>query len=65
MITKHRDDLLTACENLVHRANCVMQSHQCLDHGDNESCDRTYMLEAIKEGKKVTANIKKKEAKNE
>lgn len=64
-LTEQRDDLLTACENLVHRASCVMQSHQCLDHGDNECCDRTYMLEAIKEGKKIAANIKKKEAKHE
>lgn len=46
-------DLLKMCKGLIHRANCMLQSHQCVEHTDSECCDRVYMLDMIQESEEI------------
>ncbi len=49
------DKLVESCEGLVHRAECIIQSHQCTAHKGGNCCDLTYMLDAIQKGKRILA----------
>lgn len=52
------DELVEALKGLTHRAECMAQSHQCIEHKGGNCCDLTYALEAIMIAKQALANAK-------
>lgn len=58
------DELVKALKGLTHRAECMTQSHQCVEHKGGDCCDLSYAdlsyaLDAIMRAKQALSNATK------